>query len=296
MENQGLGNFWKSRFALLGYPDDLAVKNVNGRTGASKGPAKFLECLMKLKGKVPVLGSISSNFLVPVGADLEENYRKAADCTEKEFRGLNSKTDALIAVGGGHDYGYPWIQGLRRALPSGARLGCINLDAHFDLREFHPVMTSGSPFRRLIEEMILSPSQLVEFGIQGHCNAPELWKYAKEKKIRTLPMEQLRSGRAVAKFRSELLSLRRKVDFVVVSLDLDSISLSLAPGVSAPQPEGFNATEVFQMLEIAGADSKVISLGIFELSPPLDVQDHTSRLAAQAAWKFMQNKMNRNKT
>jgi formiminoglutamase len=295
MENQGLGNFCKARFALLGYPDDLAVKNVNGRAGAAGGPSKFRECLRKLKGETPVLEAISSDLLVSIGPDLEENYQKSMESTEREFRALNRKTDALIAVGGGHDYAYPWIHGIRKALPRNARLGCINLDAHFDLREYEPVMTSGSPFRRLIEEKILSPRDLVEFGIQSHCNAAALWKYSRDLKIPTFPMEALRFGRAVAKFKGALAALKRKTDYVVVSLDLDSISLAFAPGVSAPQPEGFSASEIFQMLEIAGADPKVISLGIFELSPPLDLGDQTSRIAAQTAWKFMQNKLNRKK-
>jgi formimidoylglutamase len=295
MENQGLGNFCKARFAVLGYPDDLAVKNVNGRAGAAGGPSKFREYLRKLKGEAPVLDAISSDTLVSMGSELEENYQKSRESTKREFRALSTKTDALIAVGGGHDYAYPWIHGIRMALPGKARVGCINLDAHFDLREYQPLMTSGSPFRRLIEEKILNPRHLVEFGIQSHCNAASLWKYARDLGIQTIPMEDLRSGRAVTKFKAALAALKRKTDFVVVSLDLDSISLAFAPGVSAPQPEGFSASEIFQMLEIAGADPKVISLGIFELSPPLDLGDQTSRLAAQAAWKFMQNKLNRKK-
>jgi formiminoglutamase len=291
MENHGLGNFWKARFAVLGYPDDLAVKNVNGRLGASEGPGKFFEYLRKLKGEIPVLDSILREGLAPAGPDLEENHAKAADLTGDFFRALHSKRDALLVVGGGHDYAYPWIRGVRNALPSKTRVGCINLDAHFDLRDFRPVMTSGSPFRRLIEEGFLDPDRLVEFGIQNHCNSLELWKYAKDQRIKTIRMEELRSGKAVSRFRKSLSLLKRKVDHVVVSLDLDSISLALAPGVSAPQPEGFNASEIFQMMEIAGADPKVVSLGIFELSPPLDVQDQTSRLAAQVAWKFMHSKL-----
>jgi formiminoglutamase len=295
MENGKLGNFCKARFAVVGYPDDLAVKNVNGRPGAAQGPGRFLEFLGRLKGEAPVLESIHRQVLAPVGSDLEENHRISADLTATEYRALDSGTDALVVVGGGHDYAYSWLKGLRHAIPGAARVGCINLDAHFDLREYKPVMTSGSPFRRLLEEKVLRPEHLIEFGIQGHCNGKDLWEYARKNKIETIPMEKLRFGKAVPEFKKALQRLRRKCDVVVVSLDLDSISLALAPGVSAPQPEGFSASEIYQMLEISGADSKVKSLGIFELSPPLDVQDQTSRLAAQGAWKFMEHKLRRKK-
>ncbi|MBU6153626.1 MAG: formimidoylglutamase [Bdellovibrionales bacterium] len=291
MENDGLGNFCKAKFTVLGFPDDLAVKNVNGRPGAAEGPGKFLEFLHRLKGRIPVLESIGNQRLVTMGADLEENHRVSAELTEKEYLKLDPRTDALIAVGGSHDYAYSWIRGIKKSLAGSTRIGCINLDAHFDLREYLPVMTSGSPFRRLIEEDLIQPRNLIEFGIQSHCNAKSLWEYAEQQKIETVPMEKLRFGRAVPEFKKALERLRRKCEVVVISLDLDSMSVALAPGVSAPQPEGFTATEIYSILEIAGADPKVTSLGIFELSPPLDLQDQTSRLAAQAAWKFMEQKL-----
>jgi formimidoylglutamase len=190
-------------------------------------------------------------------------------------------------VGGGHDYAYPWIRAIVQALPEGSKVACLNIDAHFDLRPFEPVMTSGSPFRRLIEEGILDPKLLAEFGIQAHCNSADLFQYAEDKGMSVLPMEALRGGRAVESFRETLALLSSGADLVLLSLDLDALSFAHAPGVSAPQAEGLSASELFQILEIAGGDKKVASLGIFELSPPLDLQDLTSRLAAQAAWHFL---------
>jgi len=290
MENRGLGNFCNAKFSVIGFADDLAVKNVNGRLGARSGPAKFLEYLKKLKGELPILESILHEEVPIMSEDLDSNHREAARLIEGSIKKFTSRHDSTIAVGGGHDYAYPWLLGIRRALANKTRLACINLDAHFDLRDYRPVMTSGSPFRRLIDEGVLAPSRLVEFGIQNHCNGRELWDYARKSKIKTLPMERLRNGKAVSEFKRVLGDLRKKADVIAISLDLDAISLAYAPGVSAPQPEGFTASEAYQMLEIAGADPKVRSLGIFELAPPLDVQDQTARLAAQAAWKFMVSK------
>jgi formiminoglutamase len=152
-------------------------------------------------------------------------------------------------------------------------------------------MTSGSPFRRLIEEKILKPELLVEFGIQNHCNGEELWAYAKKAKIKVVPFEQTRNGRALAEFKKCLTALEKKVDVLLISVDLDALSLAVAPGVSAPQPEGFDASELYQMLEVSAAKKKVISLGLFELSPEQDFKDVTARLAAQSAWKFLNFKL-----
>jgi arginase family enzyme len=119
---------------------------------------------------------------------------------------------------------------------------------------------------------------------------PVLWDYARKQKVKTVAMTRLRNGKAVSEFRKALQSLKKTCDEVVISLDLDSISLAFCPGVSAPQGEGFTASEVYQMLEIAGADKKVTSLGVFELSPPLDHQNQTARVAAQSVWHFLDAK------
>lgn len=302
MEKARIGNFCKDRpgsfrFSLAGFPDDLGVRNVNGRPGAADGPAKFLEYFLKLRGKgdLSVQSALLNSALSRVGSDLGHNHEAGRELTEVQLRALGAEpgrgSAAHIAVGGGHDWAYPWIHGFVSVLGPKIRIGCINIDSHFDLRPHAPVMTSGSPFRRLIEEGILSPSRLVEFGIQSHCNSQELWEYARKQKIKTIPRELLLDGRALASFRRALLELKKKADLIVISLDLDAVTLGVAPGVSAPQPDGLTAGEIYQLLEIAAAERKVRGLGVFELAPPLDVNDHTSRFAAQCVWKFLNRKM-----
>ncbi len=286
MEKSEIGNF-----CIIGFPDDLGVKNVNGRLGAEAGPQAFLEAFGRLKGRSPVLNRMLDPIMVNVGDDIEENHDRATQAVALARGDWLKKNGTLLVVGGGHDYAYSWLRGVSESrLPKKKRIACINLDAHFDLRIYHPLMTSGSPFRRLIEEKYLNPAYFVEFGIQSHCNQEELFQYAKNKKIKTLTFDQLRNGKAVPAFKRELQRLRKICDEIVISVDLDSLSFAFCPGVSAPQAEGFSGSELFQMLELAGSDKKVTSLGIFELAPPLDVQNLTTRLAVQAAWHFLDAK------
>lgn len=87
--------------------------------------------------------------------------------------------------------------------------------------------------------------------------------------------------------------LRTRCDAIVISLDLDAASAADAPGTSAPQSEGFSASEIVEMMEIAGADKKVVSLGIFELNPMLDIDERTARLGATAAYHFISRALRR---
>ncbi len=282
MEEKSIGNY-----SIVGFPDDLGVKNVHGRLGAALGPQAFLDAFGKLTGSPNLKDFCSETVLVEMGTELEANYVRAAQAVAKCLA-----PQRLIVIGGGHDYAYPWIKGMRELHRLKApELGCINIDAHFDLRSPLPVMTSGSPFRRLLDEGVLSAASLIEFGIQQHCNSEELWNYVAQKKIKVIPLNRLRHGKAVPAFKKSLMALKKSCKKIVLSLDLDALSFAYCPGVSAPQAEGFTASDVFEMLEIAGNEAKVISLGIFELSPPQDVQNYTARLAAQGVWHFLANKV-----
>ena len=285
MENKRLGNF-----CIIGFPDELGVKNVNGRLGAAQGPQAFMESFLKLNGRYPLRERMLEPVMVSMGDRLEDNYAEAIQKTKEVLSG-SAKSPTVIVVGGGHDYAYPWIRAMAEARSSKKKIGCLNIDAHFDLRSHDPIMTSGSPFRRLIEEKWLLPKNLIEFGIQAHCNGPELWKYAKDKKIQVIEFEKLRNGKAILEFKKALKALTKKCDEVMLSVDLDAMSLGVCPGVSAPQGEGFSGSELYQMLELAGADKKVTSLGIFELAPPLDLHNCTSRVAAQATWHFLSQRL-----
>jgi len=274
----------RSKCCLLGIPDDQGVLNVGGRVGAALGPAAFRKILRKMSGKTGLVSQIEDLGDAPVGGDsLEKVHRQTADLIQR----AHSKFDLSVVIGGGHDHGFSHLLGLRGALGKKARLGCLNIDAHFDLRKPAPLIGSGSPFYLAIESGVLDPKRLVEFGIQSHCNAPALWEYAASKKISTRHFASLRKGRAIPEFKSALKKLCATSDQVAISLDLDAASSNYAPGVSAPQAEGFSASEMIEMCEIAGANTKVISLGIFELNPLHDIDDRTARLAATCAFHFV---------
>jgi formimidoylglutamase len=274
---------------MIGIPDHQGVANVGGRLGAMRGPAAFREIFQKMKGRHPVekyindLGDVKG-----LSAEVSLNHRRAADLIREGHRGHGFS----VVVGGGHDHGFSHLLGIREALPKkgrGFRLGCLNIDAHLDVRKPAPLISSGSPFFLAIESHVLDPERFVEFGIQAHCNSAELWDYVDRKGVEVVPLKTLRQGRAVPVFERKLKQLSARCDAVVVSFDLDAASAAYAPGVSAPQAEGFTASEIIEMMEIAGKNKKTVSLGLFELNPEHDADNRTARLAATAAYHFVES-------
>lgn len=269
------------RFGLIRVMDDEGVLNVGGRIGAARGPAAMSKCLGAFKGYEGNVSRISETVdILPASQGISKTHESvAAETLRLTQLGLNT-----VVVGGGHDHVLPQIQAYASL---GKPFGCINVDAHFDLRKPNPKVTSGSPFYIAIENGWLNPSHLIEFGIQKQSNSSEVTQYAKQKKIKTRWFDELRNGLATQEFKNEFTALSKVVDHVILSIDLDAFSESVAPGVSAPQSEGFTASEGIEMVEYAAASGKCESLGIFELNPLFDPESKTARLAATLIWKWI---------
>ncbi len=281
--------FKPSKCCIIGIPDDQGVIHVGGRVGASRGPAAFRQIFSKFRGKFLIpsqvrdLGDVAS-----LSGDISANHREASHAV----RDAHLQFPLSVVVGGGHDHGFSHLVGVSEALTRSRprlRLGCLNIDAHLDVRKPNPWISSGSPFYLALESGVLAPKRFVEFGIQSHCNSPHLWEFIELKKVKVVPFQRLRCGKAIPTFKRELQKLATLCDAIVVSLDLDAAASAYSPGVSAPQSEGFTAMEIVEMAEISGAQKKVVSLGIFELNPEHDLQNASARLAATAAYHFIES-------
>ena len=74
---------------------------------------------------------------------------------------------------------------------------------------------------------------------------------------------------------------------VAVSLDIDAVRSTEAPGASASNPSGLKAPELEKIAYIAGRSSNVRYIDIMEVSPPLDEDHRTAALAASAIFGFL---------
>ncbi len=275
--------------SLVGFPDDKGVYNNGGRPGAADGPSVFRSWLSKPKGIHPVQDALEDAGDIEVaGEDIPQSHSNAVALVQQAQNQMGN----TLVVGGGHDYAFAQLKGIAQTLSDTNKLGCINLDPHFDLRPYSDKILSGSPFYMALEEGIMEGQNLVEFGIQRHCNGPELWQYARDNKVKVYFYEDLRFGKTIDAFKKALYELSHHCDAIVISLDLDSINMAYAPGVSAPAVEGFTPSEVMEMMKLAAHTEQVISLGIYELNPKFDIDNHTARFAVTTAFHYLDEKLN----
>ena len=272
---------------LVGFADESGIRNVGGRLGAALAPAALRQKLYKFTTGKPTIPVYDLGDLAPLGS-IEETHRAGAHIVRRTLEMGHTP----VVIGGGHDLGFPHALGHLEGR-GGKRAAFLNIDAHLDVRPTTNGITSGSPWFLLREHPLFqkSKSRIEEFGLQAHCNAHVLVEYATRHRfgLHWLPEIRAKEKDASTAFQKLLKKLSAH-DSVLVSLDIDSVQWSDAPGCSAPQNLGFTAAEVIRMCALAGADKKVKSFGLFELSPPLDQDGKTVALSAHCINAFLQGR------
>ena len=266
---------------LLGFADDRAIVNGRGRPGAALGPTEARRFLARLtpgdRGELERLAIGDMGDAVPSGS-IDEVH---AVVEEAALEALQADA-CVVLVGGGHDGAFASHSALLGAVPG--RVSAVNFDAHLDVRPLREgKITSGTPFRRLADRWGRRYG-LCEFGIQPQHNARAHRLFCEEQGFSVVTLLQARENGVVASFER---ALAQDGDALAVSLDLDAVEAASAPGVSAPCPDGFSAAELFACARAAGSDPRVRVLDVMELSPPLDQDGRTARLAAMAIWSFL---------
>jgi formiminoglutamase len=274
------------RVALLGLPDDTGVRLNFGRPGAKAGPAAFRAALAAFgtsfdaeRGRdIDVLVYDAGDVEPASGGDeaalLETHRRVEAAALELHARGL-----LLVAVGGGHDLSLPTVSALSRH--TGRAVGGINVDAHLDVRER---IGSGMPFRRLIEGGFVAPRSFVELGLSRFANdrADCEWLQARGAQL-VFAEAVLRHGLDG----SAVLERAAAAGSAFLSVDLDGLDASCAPGVSARNPLGLGVGQVAELCEAAGACAAVEHFDLMELCPIHDLDERTARSAAYLFLSFV---------
>lgn len=260
---------------FLGFRCDEGVRRNAGRTGAKEGPDHLRKQLAKLachtEQRFLDIGNIVCDDL-----SLEEAQAQFAELISY----CHKNSLQTIALGGGHEIAWAHFSGLAPHYP---KIGIINFDAHFDIRSIADGQhgTSGTPFWQ-IKHYCQQHQRSFDYccmGIQPTANTKSLFDRAQEWGIDYLTAEQMHHE-SISKQKDFLDKFMQKFDYLYLSICLDVFSESYAPGVSAPQATGLNPWQTLPLLKYVVQTGKVVSIDVAELSPPLDHEHKTSRLAA----------------
>lgn len=290
VESEDTGGELSRHFVIAGYPDDEGIRLNGGRPGAAEAPDRIRQSFYKMTP--PLLDPTDFFFLWDAG-NLQTQSMTLADRHREASAFAKVALDCgavWVGLGGGHDYGFAdaaaFLEWCREA-HSGERPLVINFDAHLDVRPAENGLSSGTPFYRMLEAF--PDVDFVEVGIQTHCNSRSHLQWARERGVRILTQDEvLLSGESFTTMTTRLLDdwlLKRRPAFL--SVDIDGFSSSVAPGCSQSWATGVTAHEFMPLLEILNRRLDLKILGIYEVSPPLDQDDRTAKLAAQILHRIL---------
>nr|WP_245799310.1 formimidoylglutamase [Virgibacillus siamensis] len=265
-------------FNLIGFASDEGVRRNKGRQGASEAPDAVRRELAKLpyhlEGELVDAGNV-----ICEGSDLEKAQEELGGQVE---RILNLSATPII-IGGGHETVYGHYLGVRKFLGKDPKLGIINIDAHFDLRD-DALPSSGTMFRQIMEQD--KNAGYLCLGVQKFGNTKILFDIADEFGCKYMLQHEVESGNFQDTVR-KIDDFSNDYDYIMLTLCTDSIMASAAPGVSAPTPLGLDPKTVKQIMAYAAAKEKTLSFDISEVNPRVDENGKTVKLAAYLAAETM---------
>lgn len=268
--------------ALLGYACDEGVSRNLGRPGAIEGPNAIRKTLSSLSNhwhETP-LNLCDFGDLICTDQNLESHQNDTAQAASE----LLKNGHFPIIMGGGHDLAYAHFKGIRKAFPK-KKIGIVNLDAHFDLREGSTQATSGTPFWQIAQEEKENFTYYC-FGIQKESNNRQLFQTASDYGVRYL-MNSAFNLQNWYHIQKELDQFIEEVELIYLSIDLDGFSSAYAPGVSAPSPLGFAPDVALKTIKYLVQSQKLVSVDVVELNPEYDLDNATARLASRLIYALI---------
>tara|TARA_B100001123_G_C15088903_1_gene938794 strand:+ start:99 stop:1010 length:912 start_codon:yes stop_codon:yes gene_type:complete len=271
-------------YCICGVPWDGGTTN---RPGARHGPREVRNASSLVRTFHPI--SLKSPYdkynIADIGdcpvnpADLKDSLNKIQNFYEKIYK---AKVVPL-SVGGDHLISLPILRSLAKNKP----LALFQFDSHTDTYDTYfggYKYTHGTPFRRAIEENLINPKKYVMLGIRGSKYEPDDLIWAQNQGVTIITIDDFyKMG-----FEKSMKIIKKVLGNspTYLTFDIDGIDPTFAPGTGTPEVGGFNVRESqliirsLREMNISGAD-------VVEVSPPFDVNNMTSLVAANIAFEIL---------
>ena len=284
------------RVAIIGAELDLGA----GRRGVDMGPSAIRYA--GLGERLADLGIASEdwgNVYTPVRETMDvgdENarflseIRKTCERVAEEVRKAADQGLTPLVLGGDHSVAIGTLGGLASAHGPG---GVLWFDAHADLNT--PATTPSGA----VHGMPLAAA-LGRAGVGFESNS---WTLPSVERMALIGARSVDSGerdaireagiavytisdidrRGVEPVLDEALERVSGAPFVHVSVDLDLVDPSVAPGVGSPVTGGLSYREAHLAMELVAESGLLTSLELVEVNPILDHENATAKLAVELA-------------
>jgi agmatinase len=259
--------FPDARIVLFGVPFE---GRVNLRRGADHGPRELRLASDSIETYSPFLERDLEDLAIADLGDCELGDgapREQLARAREEVRGCWRPGRLPVMLGGDHTATLPVIEVLAPAIPD---LRILQLDAHPDLREefLGERYNYASAMARVMD--VVAPERVFQVGMRT--GAREEFQ---RKAPHLFPAHRIHPVEAVRGLLPEL-----QAHPLYVTIDVDVLDPSEAPGTGAPEPCGITAAELVEIVRLL-APCRIVGTDLVEVAPGWDP---SGRTAITASW------------
>jgi agmatinase len=257
----------EAQIVFFGIPFEGTV---NLRKGADRGPLDLRLASDSIETYSPALGRDLEDLAMADLGDCElpdGSPRSQLEAARQEIRRFWRPGLRPVMLGGDHTATLPVIEVLAAAVPD---LRILHIDAHPDTREefLGERFCYASAIARVME--VVPPERVFQVGMRTG---------SREEFERRLPnffpVTAIAPGDAVRKILPEL---RRHP--VYVTIDIDVLDPSEAPGTGSPEPGGLRVPEVVELIRLLQG-SEVVGTDLVEVA---HAHDPSGRTGIAGSW------------
>ena len=271
--------------AIVGVPFDGGTTY---RPGARFGPAAVRQGSRLLRSYHPGLDvEPFGEQQVADAGDIACNpfsIEEAIAQVERGAEAIAAVAGRIVTIGGDHTIALPLLREVSRRV--GEPVALVHFDTHLDTWDtyFGARYTHGTPFRRAFEEGLLREDRSIHIGIRGPLfSRDDLVDDARFGFAIVTAMDLETEGIADVVERVH----RRVGDSpVYVSVDIDVLDPSHAPGTGTPEAGGLTSRELLGILR--GFDGgALVSADVVEIAPAYDHAEMTSIAASHVVYELL---------
>jgi formiminoglutamase len=273
------------RYVLLGLPEDIGVRANFGRGGAYSAWQPALSTLLNIQSnarftgeELIVLGHVDfttameemKHLDVQNAEQLQRAREIVSEIDDTVFPILKAIFDAgkeAIIIGGGHNNGYGLLKGLSLSMQTKSQkeIGCINCDAHSDLRRMEG-RHSGNAFSYAIHDDFLQRYSII--GLHEIFNISKVMEdLIHNNKLQATWFEEIFVREEIT-FQEAMMKAVHFTKGIPIGLELDFDIIQNIPS-SAKTSSGISTIQARQYVHWVATNSEVKYFHLTEAAPIL---------------------------
>ncbi|MHA1149651.1 MAG: agmatinase [Promethearchaeota archaeon] len=280
-----------TEFVIFGIPWDY-LTSINSSNSAI-APAKIREVSKDLaltteKGyKIPLLKAVDLGDVNIKAMKVDDNILNIQEYV-KDIYSKNKKV-ILVMIGGDHFCTYPVVKAVGDNFKKKEVFGVLLFDAHLDLYDQWDkgIYSHATVSHRIYDLKYVNNKNILIVGTRD-IDIEEL-EIAKKENISYLNAYEL-SQLGLNKYKEKIITFFKNssIKDLYISIDIDVLDPSSAPGTGFPIPGGLSYRELWMVLENIVNNFNIIAFDVIEVAPNLDPPNKmTVILAAKLITEFM---------